>query len=366
MPWQSRIQSERTRRIALAVVMLLILGGSTALAAWMTDARRSPIAPGEPTHQFGPFSISLGTQWQPQRVDESDNPQWAQFVERGQTGRQLRVLVLESRVPRTPLAAIAEAAQQLSPSIQTVSAEIEQFDTRTLLVYAGQSLGQSNGQVIARKHALAVVTCDGQTYLALLLDGFGRIDRQHVDTIWQIAGSALDTRTQTTEQSTIRIGPVSLQRPSGVATSIGRADGAAAVWVGPAKAGRFYRLRLSYASLEEIGALLTQAGAENVDQATVEERISAFLSLVHQRVNGQPLPANQFQRVMVESQRVNIALISGGSAAALYRELWAVQIGDQGALLIDLRAEQSAAKLARYASQVLLAGLTVTPTGDTP
>jgi len=364
MPWQSRIQSERTRRIVLAAVMLLVLGGSTGLAAWMTDSRRPQVAPGEPTHEFGPFSIALGAQWQELRSDESPQPQWAQFLERGQTGRQLQLIVLANPEPRAPLVAMQQAVKQLSPSTSWVSAEIEQYGNRTLLVYAGQSVGQSGDQRVPQKHALAVVTADGQTYLALLLNGFGRIDKQHVNAMWTIVSSALDTRLTLSDASPITLGSIQMERPSGISVSMETSSRHPVAWISPARPGRFYRLRIAPVDLAQVRESLARSGADNIEQTTNDQLIQFLLAQINRQLHdGKPLRKEQYRLATVEDRPVHMALLNTGSSTGMHHEAWAVKVGEAGALLIDLRAERSAAKLAQYAAQVMLAGMTLNKPG---
>ncbi len=363
MPWQSRIENPLTRRVVLAGLLLAVLGASTGLAAWMTVSRRPPVAPGEPTHRFGRFEIAVSSTWQMQRRDtEAEAPRWAEFVERGRTGRSLQIIVIEDERPTAPLAAMQQAKRRLSPSAGWINPSVEQVGAQTLLIDAGQSVGAAGNRRVAQTHALAVATADGRTYLAIHLRGFGRVSRQDMLALRQIAATAHDTRYTLIEDDHMTLGPLRLLRPRGLTASriAGRPD---AVQVGPERPGRFYRLQLQHLNLSRIDQAPTGVGVDAAEPPTAEQLAQRALATRYRALNDQPLPAERYRRATVEGRAAHMAVLADARSTGVQHEAWVVPIDQDAALQIDLLADRSAINLVRYAAQVMLSGLDVTHKG---
>ena len=360
MPWDSRIKNEWHRRIVIAGVMLLVLGGSTGLAAWISLSRRTLIPAGESTHQIGKFSVALGSNWQTQRTDDTNTPpQWTELTERGQTGRVLQVIQLQSTNARPPLDAMQQAMAQLSPSAGWVNGDAVQRNGHTQLVYAGQSMGSSRMGNVPFKHVLAVVTADGRYYLAIHLKGSGRISRQDVDALWAIASSATDVRYELTTASTLNIGPIELELPRGLSASVDRSSAIPTMLLGPLRTGRFYRLNLRYFDQQTLRDQFAEA--QDTKTASTSELLQATLAIAFEQLHGSPPGEQQLATLKADGRDVHIVILRSGPASATHQEIWAVDIDGQGGLILELTCETDAAKLARYAAQLLLTDMKVQP-----
>lgn len=362
MPWESRIKNEWTRRIALAGLMLLVLGGSTGLAAWMSAARRPMHPIGGSSHQFGVFRIALGSEWQIQRRDEqSAEPQWAELVERGQTGRLVQVIELEDLSPRTPLEAMQQAMSQLTPSASWFTSEAVQRDGHTQLVYAGQSIGAGPRGQVPLKHVLAVVTADGRRYLAIHLRGSGRIGRQDVDRLWEIASSVNDSRFEAVSTVPVQIGPVGLQLPRGLVASIQNDAPTSGLLISPQRTGRFYRITVRY---YDLASLKSQFNPVPEHEASTSVLLKALLMATYEQMHGAAPDEQHMATLKAEDRDVHIVILHSGPASVTHREIWAVDLGERGGLMIELISESPVAKLVRYAAQLLLTGLSIEPAGE--
>jgi hypothetical protein len=112
MAWESRIANETLRRAVIAAIMLVLLGGSTALALWITHARRPEVHLRTQRQAVGEFSVEIPEEW----------------TRRDVSSQNIRELVAEYQIPGPPemllhmLALEYPAPQPASVSLQAVHA----------------------------------------------------------------------------------------------------------------------------------------------------------------------------------------------------------------------------------------------------
>lgn len=195
MPWQSRIESERVRRLVLAGVMVALLGACTALAAWLSWEQPDPLFPPDPQPSVGMVGVYRFVVPAEFASAGPANPNdWRFQDRRGEGGRHLRVAALTSSPPRMqvhPLVALRTAERLLAPVARANDqlADAGQVAGVTYLLMLGSTQANAGGRERPWDTVLGVSTIDNVHYLAVVLNRDGRVRRADVEAVRSILQS---------------------------------------------------------------------------------------------------------------------------------------------------------------------------------
>jgi hypothetical protein len=345
----SRIKHERQRRRVIAAVMVVLLGGSTALAAWMAEVREPRFDPASPTHRFDPIALAMPSNWRPVNAGEGQ-PAAVRAVFEEHTGRagerRIQVASFAWERPMAPLPAMRMAQQALGVPGLTLSSSIGD-DGVSGLEYIGVSFALARQQTLVVKHVMTALTADSRHYLVLHLRGFGTLQRDDITTLRSIAMSVRDQRYRPDGTEFLQVGEVRLTIPLGMQAlrPAGETEGASgALLVAPEDASQFYRIIVDR--------------PPPADASSAPDVLERMRQQVERWLADRPeaREAGHLERGTLHNHTTERLILERGPTV---EEFWMIDLGDGHGLLVRLIADRRAATVARQMGGQLVAGITV-------
>jgi len=362
MPRAARIASEPARRAVLAAVMVVLLGGTTALAVLMTRARTPVFDPSQPTHQFGPMGLTIPSNLKQQRANRATDPVGRTFVDENQLLR-LKLALLEDVRIRPPIDAFAQGKKLLAPTVGNSDVMVHQAGPLTVILSPGYSLVRTqDGRTVPQKHVVAVATIDGATYLAAeLMAGIGKIRGTDINTLLRIMMSIRDERFADAEPADRSIAGLRFPADTEL-VPLARRDGVAdsqLIYV-PTGARYFYRLPITVLEVDELWRQLDEVYEgppieDPMKRAAAAARL--VLQITYARVHQGNPPADAFAEQRIADRPVARLLVVGGGAANGHHERWAMLIDSRRIVMVDVLADRRAIRQARAAARWVLTNL---------
>jgi len=358
MPRAARIASEPARRAVLAAVMVVLLGGTTALAMLMTRARTPAFDPSQPTHEFGPLSLTIPSNFTEQRTNRATDPVGRSFVDPNQQ-LVLKAALLDDTQIRPPIDAFAQGKALLAPTAGKSDAMIHQAGPLTVILSPGYSVAQTrDGRAVRQKHVVAVATIDGATYLAAELAGIGEIRGHDINALLRIMMSVRDERFADAEPADRTIRGLRMPADTGLVPlkRIDRGADAQLIYV-PTGARYFYRLPVTVMNVDELWEQLEQVyQGPPIDDPLKRAAAAArmMLQITYARVHQRNPPADAFVEQRINDRPVARLLVVGGGAANGHHERWAMLIDTEQIVMVDVLADRRAVRRARAAATWLM------------
>lgn len=373
MAWESRIANEALRRAVIATIMLVLLGGSTALALWMTHTRRPEVYLRTQRQAVGGFSVEIPEEW----------------TRRDVSSQNIRELVAEYQIPGPPgmllhgLALEYPAPQPASVSLQAVYASYFPRASRsTARLFAADGVigayvfGRSEEVIkqgrIRQKHIAAAVTLDGRKHLALYMTGRGDPTLDDLAVVRAIAESARDQRYTAITKSPAAINGLSLALPVELLVMRHNEGGEALYAVpksdGPFATGRLMALQLQAGDLAEVAAEVGGEGKQATeppnDAAAINQLLLTWLANVYQSQHGRAPGSGELVSERVGDAIVHGVVLVAQPNAPVQRTLWASSPDGRYVAIADVYAEPRIARVSHYVAKMVLARLEPTEQPD--
>ncbi|MFA7235770.1 MAG: hypothetical protein WC058_02810 [Phycisphaeraceae bacterium] len=392
MAWESRIADESARRLALAVVMLTLLGGSVALAMWMTVSRRPEYDPGRPTHPLGRFEFALPGNW---RVSESPSGRWGRGGEQGRAisfqadppdTSQLNIVELSDHHWRVPLSAIIDVRNQQMPGMASVDEQTLGYGPLSVLRQGLLQQGRMpDGRIVTRKHVLAAATVDGQSYLVFDLTGWGELRSTDIYLIQQIALSVTDTRYTRVEGRSVTMANARIVLPehllalrpndatgaepaedSGSGGGGDSGGGGVSVLIAPESSTQFYRMHLSVVETQLLRKQWEEQGIAEAKTAPTAKLIEAQLKARYLTANNRRPPISAIRTLNLGTRKVQVIVLDDARRHGWQREWWATELDEQHVLMLELLADVRAIGVANQSAVMLVRDIETDAPGNQP
>lgn len=389
MAWESRIADESVRRLALAAVMLTLLGGSVALAMWMTVSRGPERDPGLPTHRLGRFEFAVPGNW---RVSESPSVRWGQGGEEGRAvsfhadppdTSQLNVVELPDNQWRVPLSAIADVRNQQMPGMSSVKEQALSYGPLSVLQQGLQSGRTRDGRTVMQKHVLAAATVDGQSYLVFDLAGWGELQPTDIDLVQQIALSVTDGRYTKVDGGAVEMADARIVLPKhllalrpndaagtssggGGDSGGGSGGGGGSVLIAPDSSKQFYRMHLSVVETRLLRKQWEEQGIAEAKTAPTGKLIEAQLKARYLTANNRRPPINAIRTLDLGTRKVQVIVLDDARLHGWQREWWATELDERHVLMLELLADVRAINVANQSAAMLVRDIETDASGAGP
>ncbi len=365
MPWESRIESEPLRRAVIAAVMLVLLAGSTALALWMTHARRPHVDVADSTEDLGPFRLSVPRDWIRLDIADQNIPGLLAAYQSPEADRQLlQIFSLDYDTPRPPAHSLSAVAESFFPRGYTRHAQTLGQDGTVWAYAVQQSEEVSRLGRQRRKHFLATVTLDGRRHAAFYMTGLGNPTRRDLGALLTVAESTADTRYRRVGTSAIEFDAMRLEVPDDL-FAFHRTDVPEAVDFVPAAEGRLASGRLVHLRLRVV-PFGTDAPAPPPDEPQTHDAASAdtvnrmlltwLANVYHQRYGSAP-PDGALETGEIGGRVVHAVLLPATAGSPVHRMLFASSTDGRTVAVVDVVAEPPAMRPAEAAAKMVMAGL---------
>jgi len=338
MPWESRIASEPRRRWVVAAIMLALLAGATFAATWITHTRQPQLTvrSHQPTETFGRFALAVPRGWSRRHAPADARDRLKARLADGE--RLLDVLVLGGDRLLTPRHMLTRAARNLCPATtwheDVIAVHRGPLATRMIV---GNSIGAVDGRRVLGKDVLAIATIDGETYLVLHLSGRGEIRRHDVELVHRMITSTDDTRYRTLDEPNVQANGIRLSAP-GHGVMFTRSDSGPdhAAWVGSRRSDVFFRVEVRAMTADGLRRRWREYGVEQADHARLDELLAATLQATYYSATGRRPPRSALERGRVAGRDVLRLGLANLRQHEGHHERWAVQLGRDHLLLMDL------------------------------
>ncbi|MHB1155682.1 MAG: hypothetical protein ACYC26_02470 [Phycisphaerales bacterium] len=384
MAWESRIAEESVRRLALAAVMLTLLGGSVALAMWMTVWRGPERDPGQPTHRLGRFEFAVPSNW---RVSESPSGRWGQDGEEGravsfladppETSR-LNMIELAGDQWRVPLSAISDVRNQQLPGMSPVDEQALSYGPLSVLQQGLLQPGRTrDGRIVMQKHVLAAATVDGQSYLVFDLAGLGELRSTDIYLVQQIALSVTDGRYTKVDEGSVELADARIVlpkhllalRPSdagGAGSGGDSGGGGGSVLIAPDSSKEFYRMHVSVVETELLRKQWEEQGIAEAKTAPTGKLIEAQLKARYLTANNRRPPINAIRTLDLGTRKVQVIVLDDARLHGWQREWWATELDERHVLMLELLADVRAINVAHQSAAMLVRDIETDASGVGP
>ena len=372
MPWESRIQTEFRRRAVLAVLMLVLLVGTSGAAMLMSVVRRPRLDRSTPNEQIGSFAVTIPAGFQLQMPDGDAEAPAKRFMDPSR-----RLVLTLAAIPddqiRPPIVAHTQAMASLAPAAGRSEPRVGQFGPLTVMQTMGYSLASTpSGAEIRQKHLIAVATVDGRRYVAAELSGQGNISTDDVQIMESVMLSLADTRYAQATDAQLRVDDLVFPRHAGLLPLYKAVDGdgdwdateALLLYV-PTEAAYFFRLPVQ---VLEADALWEQVSADYDGPEVTDPWERAVLAVhlmlrrTYGQVHGESVPRGAYAEEQINGRPVAKLLVMGDRRAQGHHERWAMLTDRERIILVDVLADHRAIRPAQAAARWLLANTQINPT----
>ncbi|MEX2673632.1 MAG: hypothetical protein WD294_16150 [Phycisphaeraceae bacterium] len=341
MAWVKKIETDRQRRIVVAIIMAVLFAASVGAAAWVTVARNPGL---EPT-QAGSFHLLRPSDWQEVSADIEPTELvreiagWREPEGVGGAGRRLGLLELRHDSPIPPAAAmevVMNRGNNGSGQYGARAAVRSQLMTGLLAERAGV---RDDGQPLSQ--LLAVMTLDGYRHAVLVLEREGDLRASDWRLMVQMSASLADTRYQPLPTAPLqRTGEVvHVTPPDGLAAVERRnsdeddAQAPAPLLLIPTAEAEFYVLEPSLIALEPMPE---DRPAEDTDD---DERLLTALARRYNQLSGEVPAIGSVRRLEIGPRKAyRIGLPNEGTGSGSI--LWAVHVEPDTVLLMQVTASR--------------------------
>ena len=377
MPKPPRLETESARRIAIAVVMALVLGASTAGGIWLGRARSVT----DLTQQdMGWFGLQRPQSWErlAQRVsDDSGITLLGEYLDRGPREQKLTVYQYISAVPVGPELALTQVLDRAL--LRAIEPEPLTFGPLTgAWGEVGISLDAGDYH-----QATAILTLDGTHHVVLVVNSSLMHAEANRLLLQRIVETVRDKRYEpATAPLELAHGRIETLPPSLHLLQRAGRDGARELLAVPRTRGAFVAVRATPVDLRETATTLARmlpASDEAADSRLVppllaelaggraltpQDRMDLALVWRYWLARNEPPPRTAISDPTFEGHAMRALAISPRGAAT-YRLAWVLRLDDESAVLLEATASPDAAWPARQTAQ-LMAHTLIAPAAAQP
>lgn len=368
VPMESRIATERGRRVVVAWLMAGVLVGALALAWWQSGGGWIPgiglggagLMEVELTgERVGPFTFGRPAGWQEMAIEPDGRAITGSgiiFTESGDGGRELLAMRLAFVRPAPPQAAAERFFEQIADGPAQVWA---------LGPGRRGALATLTGVVVTAQgeRLLAVVTVDGQEYLGLSLSA-DRMGPEEAALMEWVVASVRDERfVSLGDRLALPVG-MTIEAPPGL-SALGEAGAAGngergSVLFHPAHDPRFGVMRLSLIDLAEspqppgLPAVSGGTGARTAEEleryevltqlivdyerGTAAQRLLTHLLVGYDRATGRLPPGAAYGQFRVLDESGYLLVLRSSPRLGIYEAVWGVTLGPEQGARIEVAA----------------------------